>query len=122
MKRLFLSCCGIFLDYSNVLLSGVLFADADEAEEGVVDDVHIAALDALGDEGLALVVLDLLDATQLHEDEVDHRADAHLPPGLAIVVVLVEHKLGGAGDVLVVERKGLGKEAPSRLRDPAPAG
>ena len=42
----------------------------DKRKHGIVDDVVKIGIDAFGDEGLALVVFDLLDAQELHQDDV----------------------------------------------------
>jgi hypothetical protein len=51
------------------------------------------------------VVFDLLDATQLHQNQIRVGGHAHAAPCLAIVVILGQHERGRRFDVGVIERE-----------------
>lgn len=78
-----------------------------QAEEGVIDHIHVVGIYPFGNERLAVVTFYLFGAVKLHQNQVGVGTDAHTAPRLVVVVILGIHQLFRFGDILVVEGEGL---------------
>ena len=79
----------------------------DEGKHCIVNHVLVVGGDAFAHQGLATVILYLLGASNLGEDDVGITRHAHVAPRLAIVGILGQHEGLGVRHVLVVQLDGV---------------
>ena len=72
------------------------FSDQDQGKKRIIDDIDVIRINAFADQGSPVVRDDLPDPEDLHEYQVYKAFLAHFPPGLTIIMVLINH--GGPCD------------------------